>query len=110
MFKFFPRLRVTNRKQFEELVRRMEENPTVAKGLKFAEGAMMTKPIFQSAWAETTTALNSLGPPSRSSAEWQKVWKTIYFNNLMYATILFLFTIAGVVRFQGKNQKKIDGK
>lgn len=67
------RLRVTNRKQFDELVRRMEANPAVAKGLKYAEAANISKPIFQSTWADTTEALNSLGAPFRNSSEWQKV-------------------------------------
>lgn len=67
------KLRVTNRKQFEELVHRMEANPAVAKGLKYAEAANISKPIFQSTWTDTTSALNSLGPPSRKSSEWQKV-------------------------------------
>ncbi|XP_055589423.1 uncharacterized protein LOC129741702 [Uranotaenia lowii] len=68
------KLRITNQLQFAELVRRMELNPSVAKGLKYAEATNVSRQNFHVIWADTTEALNSLGPPTRTAAEWQKVW------------------------------------
>nr|XP_029712742.1 protein PRRC2C-like [Aedes albopictus] len=68
------RVRVTNRRQFEHLVDRMEANPSVAKGLKFCEGSGLTADAFARLWEELAVGLNSLGPPTRSVKDWQKVW------------------------------------
>ncbi|XP_029733468.1 uncharacterized protein LOC115269191 isoform X1 [Aedes albopictus] len=67
-------VRVTNRKQFEHLVSRMEAHPTVAKGLKFSEASGVSQDAFVSVWKELAAGLNSLGPPIRTVKDWQKVW------------------------------------
>lgn len=66
-------VRVTNRKQFEHLVSRMEAHPTVAKGLKFSEASGVSQDAFISVWKELAAGLNSLGPPIRTVKDWQKV-------------------------------------
>ncbi|EAT32732.1 AAEL015047-PA [Aedes aegypti] len=68
------RVRITNRKQFELLVASMEQNPSIAKGLKYCEAIHMGKDIFLDTWKNLSMRLNSLGPPTRSVPEWQKVW------------------------------------
>ncbi|XP_055623262.1 uncharacterized protein LOC129766699 [Toxorhynchites rutilus septentrionalis] len=68
------RMRVTNCKQFELMVARMEAHPAVAKGLKFCEASRITRESYLEIWNDLTTGLNSLGPPTRSVHEWQKVW------------------------------------
>ncbi|XP_021697308.1 uncharacterized protein LOC110675807 [Aedes aegypti] len=68
------RVRVTNRKQFEFLVNRMEANPKLAKGLKFCEATGISSNTFTSIWHDLTVGLNSLGPPTRTVKDWQKVW------------------------------------
>ncbi|XP_058827161.1 uncharacterized protein LOC131687128 [Topomyia yanbarensis] len=68
------RLKVTNRKQFECLVKHMEKQPAVAKGQKFAEAACFSKAKYNEVWNRISRELNSLGPPTRSMMEWQKVW------------------------------------
>ncbi|XP_062540733.1 uncharacterized protein LOC134208802 [Armigeres subalbatus] len=47
----------------------MEENPELARGSKFVARDLVT-----SLWWKITDSLNSLGPPNRSVAAWQKVW------------------------------------
>ncbi|XP_055637341.1 uncharacterized protein LOC129776007 [Toxorhynchites rutilus septentrionalis] len=68
------RMRVTNCKQFELMVARMEAHPAVAKGLKFCEASRITRESYLEIRNDLTTGLNSLGPPTRSVHEWQKVW------------------------------------
>ncbi|XP_058817842.1 uncharacterized protein LOC131681147 [Topomyia yanbarensis] len=68
------RLKVTNRKQFECLVKHMEKQPAVAKGQKFAEAACFSKAKYNEVWNRISRELNSLGPPTRSMMERQKVW------------------------------------
>ncbi|XP_062557093.1 uncharacterized protein LOC134221943 [Armigeres subalbatus] len=59
----------TNKRQFSRLVSFMEENPELARGSKFIARDSVT-----SLWWKITDSLNSLGPPNRSVAAWQKVW------------------------------------
>ncbi|XP_055381861.1 uncharacterized protein LOC129612339 [Condylostylus longicornis] len=67
-------VKVTTRKQFEELGNFMTENAFIAKGLKFAENSCISKCEFDAKWNQLTEKLNSLGPPIRNTAGWQKVW------------------------------------
>lgn len=67
------RQKVTNKKQFELMVGILEENPAVAKGLKFAECASLGRGHFNDVWTDITATLNSAGPPTRKTTEWQKV-------------------------------------
>ncbi|XP_058818986.1 uncharacterized protein LOC131681904 [Topomyia yanbarensis] len=48
----------------------MEKNPEVARGSKFVQ----SRESVTSLWWTVTDSLNSLGPPTRSVAAWQKVW------------------------------------
>ncbi|XP_062535366.1 uncharacterized protein LOC134204575 [Armigeres subalbatus] len=68
------RVRVTNRKQFEFLVNRLETQPAVAKGLKFCEASGVHQVVYTEFWNELAVGLNSLGPPTRTVKDWQKVW------------------------------------
>ncbi|XP_055632535.1 uncharacterized protein LOC129773011 [Toxorhynchites rutilus septentrionalis] len=67
-------VRVTNCKQFELLVARMEAHPAVARGVMFCQASRITKERYTEIWKDLATGLNSLGPPTRSVHEWQKVW------------------------------------
>ncbi|XP_065093822.1 uncharacterized protein LOC135714404 [Ochlerotatus camptorhynchus] len=68
------RVRVTNCKQFNLLVSRMEANSAVAKGMKYSEAFHISKERYADIWNELCSGLNSLGPPTRSVQGWQKVW------------------------------------
>lgn len=65
-------MKITNKKQFLRLIEAMEENPSLAKGLKLA-GPNFSKDSYTKKWEEIKEVLNSLGPPFKTSAEWQKV-------------------------------------
>lgn len=77
---------MTTKSQFRVLIELMEENPEIAKGMKFAEVHSIGKEKFSEIWQNITNKLNSLGPPQRSPSEWQKVshifklfyWKIFY--------------------------------
>lgn len=71
---FISRVRVTNRKQFEMLVAQMEAHPAVAKGLKFCAATGSSEATYEGVWKNITLELNSVGPPTRTAKEWQKVW------------------------------------
>ncbi|XP_055915413.1 uncharacterized protein LOC129948437 [Eupeodes corollae] len=58
---------VSNKKQLERLVELMEENPELAKGI-------CAKPVLTKKWEDIALELNSLEPPERDSAKWQRVW------------------------------------
>ncbi|XP_062538726.1 uncharacterized protein LOC134206998 [Armigeres subalbatus] len=60
----------TNVRQFARLVSFMEEHPELARGGRFSD----CRESVSSLWATIQAALNSLGPPTRSVAAWQKVW------------------------------------
>lgn len=66
------RIKITTKGQFIYLVDAMEKNPMLAKGLKLA-GAHLTKKAYNQKWEEIKERLNSLGPPFKTSVEWQKV-------------------------------------
>ncbi|XP_062537837.1 uncharacterized protein LOC134206162 [Armigeres subalbatus] len=67
------RIRVTNRKQFNLLVDRMSENPSVARGQKYCEAAGVNRQTYDDVWKDLANGLNSLGPPTRAAKDWQKV-------------------------------------
>ncbi|XP_055622387.1 uncharacterized protein LOC129765956 [Toxorhynchites rutilus septentrionalis] len=69
--------KITNKKQFELMVGILEKNPTVAKGLKFAECSGIGRGHFNNVWSDITATLNSAGPPIRKTQEWQKVWSDL---------------------------------
>ncbi|XP_062700532.1 uncharacterized protein LOC134284944 [Aedes albopictus] len=60
----------TNKRQFAWLVAFMEKYPELARGGKFTD----SRESVPTLWARAQTSLNSLGPPTRSVAQWQKVW------------------------------------
>ncbi|XP_058827774.1 uncharacterized protein LOC131687696 [Topomyia yanbarensis] len=60
----------TNKRQFACLVAFMEKNPEIARGSKFVH----SRESVTSLWWTLTDSLNSLDPPTRSVAAWQKVW------------------------------------
>ncbi|XP_062534185.1 uncharacterized protein LOC134203323, partial [Armigeres subalbatus] len=75
------RVRVTNRKQFNLLVTQMEAQPAVARGLKFCEASGINRNSYDDMWRDLTVRLNSLGPPTRTEKDRQKVW-TDYKNSI----------------------------
>ncbi|XP_049308092.1 uncharacterized protein LOC125777372 [Bactrocera dorsalis] len=61
----------TTQKQFEVLVRLMEGNPELARGMApFGS----TKKNRMELWEGIASELNNIGPPIRSGSEWNKVW------------------------------------
>ncbi|XP_017470296.1 PREDICTED: uncharacterized protein LOC108361987, partial [Rhagoletis zephyria] len=63
-------LKITNFNQFETLVKYMEDNPSFARG--FNKG--VHKIDVKQKWNSLALTLNSIGPPTRDGAGWQKVW------------------------------------
>lgn len=61
--------RITNPNQFEKLVEGLENNSSFVKG--FRKGTIPND--FMEQWDSVATALNALGPPSRTGNEWQKL-------------------------------------
>ncbi|XP_067614614.1 uncharacterized protein [Eurosta solidaginis] len=59
----------TSRDQFKCLVSKMKEHPDIAKN--FTRNATNEVEQF---WEGVRDDLNSLGPPSKTIAEWKKVW------------------------------------
>lgn len=67
----FKMVKITTRKQFEILIREMENNPQIARGVRsFGE----TKANTEAIWKRITEKLNRVGPPLRTPEEWQRVW------------------------------------
>ena len=68
-------MKITNKKQFEQLVILMEKNISIAKGFHiFTEG----KDTWKNKWLEFSKVLNSFGPPIRNEEGWQKVCISIH--------------------------------
>lgn len=63
------KLKVTNAKQFETLVKELEKNPSLAKG--YRRGTIPSN--FKEQWEEITVQVNARGPPRRYGDGWQKV-------------------------------------
>ncbi|XP_017474316.1 PREDICTED: uncharacterized protein LOC108364943 [Rhagoletis zephyria] len=64
-------VKITTRQQFEILVQQMEQNPSIARGVRaFGE----TKANTEHVWKEISSKLNSYGPPTRTSEKCQRVW------------------------------------
>ncbi|XP_065354503.1 t-SNARE domain-containing protein 1-like [Calliphora vicina] len=64
-------LKKSTMQQLQTLVRHMEENPEFAKGSPVF-GA--SKRSADEEWKSLCEKLNSLGPPTRTLAEWKKTW------------------------------------
>lgn len=63
------KIKITNQRQFEQLVEELQKNPSLARG--FQKGTVPNN--LNEQWESIATVLNSLGPPLRSGAGWQKV-------------------------------------
>ncbi|XP_017469218.1 PREDICTED: uncharacterized protein LOC108361166 [Rhagoletis zephyria] len=61
--------RTTTREQFKCLVSKMKEHPDIAKN--FTKNA---PDLVERFWESVREELNSIGPPSKTIAEWKKVW------------------------------------
>ncbi|XP_067648136.1 uncharacterized protein [Eurosta solidaginis] len=66
---FNKRSRTTNREQFSLMVERMKLNKDIAKNISKQPPDVLS--VF---WTSLGTDLNALGPPTKSIAEWKKVW------------------------------------
>ena len=63
------KIKITNKCQFQKLVHELEKNPSLARG--YHRGTAPAN--FKDQWEHIATAVNSLGPPVRTSDGWQKV-------------------------------------
>ncbi|XP_036329694.1 uncharacterized protein LOC118741827 [Rhagoletis pomonella] len=66
---FNKRSRTTNREQFALMAERMKLNGGIAKSMSNEPPEVVS--VF---WTSLSTDLNALGPPTKSLAEWKKVW------------------------------------
>ncbi|XP_055905173.1 uncharacterized protein LOC129940753 [Eupeodes corollae] len=64
---------ITNKKQMEILVRLVEENLDIAKGV-------CAKSQAKPRWEKFASELNGEGPPMRTWEKWLKVWTDFKFN------------------------------
>ncbi|XP_073830659.1 uncharacterized protein [Musca autumnalis] len=65
------RIKKTTGYQMKTLVLYMEKHPEIAKGIPVCNS---NRPYIEKCWREITIKLNSIGPPTRSLAEWKKTW------------------------------------
>ncbi|XP_067644808.1 uncharacterized protein [Eurosta solidaginis] len=66
---FNKRSRTTNRERFSLMGERMKLNEDIAKNISKQPPDVLS--VF---WTSLGTDLNALGPPTKSIAEWKKVW------------------------------------
>lgn len=64
-------MKVTNKHQFERMISLLEQHPEIGRG-KGHFGS--SKDDVKKTWERFAVELNSLGPPVRTSPEWQRVW------------------------------------
>uniref|UniRef100_A0A0A1WXJ2 Regulatory protein zeste n=1 Tax=Zeugodacus cucurbitae TaxID=28588 RepID=A0A0A1WXJ2_ZEUCU len=60
----------TNQKQFELMVKLLEKNPQLAKGMTPFGSTKQTRIDL---WEDIAAELNNIGPPLRRGSEWNKV-------------------------------------
>ncbi|XP_017467875.1 PREDICTED: nuclear apoptosis-inducing factor 1-like [Rhagoletis zephyria] len=61
----------TTTTQFEVLVKEMERNPDLARGVAVFGS---DRGRVEERWEEIMRKINSHGPPTRTAVEWKKIW------------------------------------
>ncbi|XP_017491304.1 PREDICTED: uncharacterized protein LOC108379462, partial [Rhagoletis zephyria] len=65
------KLKISNKQQIDRLVDLVEKHPDIGRGKgQYGSSRQETKDT----WVQFAVELNSLGPPSRTGPEWQRVW------------------------------------